>query len=346
MARLLMRALDTAGYEVSLVSHLRPYLRSPDSDLLAGFQSEAATERARIAKDWARRGTPDLWFTYHPYYKSPDLLGPALCSAAKIPYVTAEASWSARRTAGDWGPAQEIVVAGLEQAGLNLSLTERDRRGLRERLPDARIATLAPFIDTAPFDSRPPRPDPGHLVTVAMMRPGDKLSSYRALALALTRLKAPGWRLSIAGDGPARPEVEEAFAAFGSRVRFLGALGPEAVADLLSSGAVYVWPGHGEAYGLAYLEAQAAGLPVIAERTAGVPEVVRDGRTGLLTAATDAAAFAQATDRLLTDENLRDGFARAARSDVRDHHGIGAAADRLHTVLAPLTHGDQPCSMR
>ena len=45
-------------------------------------------------------------------------------------------------------------------------------------------------------------------------------------------------------------------------------------------GGTYVWPGTGEAYGIAYMEAQAAGLPVVAQKTAGVPEVVKDGVTG------------------------------------------------------------------
>ena len=58
-------------------------------------------------------------------------------------------------------------------------------------------------------------------------------------------------------------------------------------------GGTYVWPGTGEAYGIAYMEAQAAGLPVVAQKTAGVPEVVKDGVTGTLTAAGDASAFAR-----------------------------------------------------
>ena len=53
--------------------------------------------------------------------------------------------------------------------------------------------------------------------------------------------------------------------------------------SIYGNGALYAWPGYGEAYGLAYLEAQAAGLPVVAQDMDGVPGVVRNGETAILT---------------------------------------------------------------
>ncbi|TIN91238.1 MAG: glycosyltransferase family 4 protein, partial [Mesorhizobium sp.] len=82
--------------------------------------------------------------------------------------------------------------------------------------------------------------------------------------------------MSVVGDGPARDEVKAQFAGLpADRIEWLGAIEPAAVPDVLYSGGIYVWPGCGEAYGVAYLEAQAAGLPVVAQDIAGVPEVVR-----------------------------------------------------------------------
>lgn len=333
MAGLLMRALGMAGHEVRLASHLRPFLRDPEAGALAGFRAEAAAEAARLRASWGD-APPDLWFSYHPYYKSPDLLGPGLSRELGIPYVTAESSWSARRTAGDWGAAQRAVREGLALAALNLCMTARDLAGIVAGVPAARTARLMPFIEAAPFLARPPRPEPGHLVTVAMMRPGDKLSSYLTLAAALRDLGS-GWRLSVAGDGPAAAEVKAAFT--GLPVSFLGALSPAEVADLLSRGAAYVWPGHGEAYGLAYLEAQAAGLPVVAEATAGVPEVVRDGATGVLVPERDTAALTAALRRLLDDAALRDRMALAARAFLRDERDIAPAAATLGRQLSAVT---------
>lgn len=336
MARLLMRALAMAGHEVVLVSDLRPFLRDPHAGMLAAFQTMAEAEARAIAARWRREGAPDLWFTYHPYYKAPDLLGPRLAREFGLPYVTAESSWSSRRNDGDWGAAQDLVRAGLAQAALNLCLTARDLAGIRAAEPGARVARLPPFIDAAPFAALPPAPRPGHLVAVAMMRPGDKLSSHLALAHALARIGDRDWHLTLVGDGPARSEVEAAFAPFARRVTFTGALPAEAVARVLSTGAIHVWPGHGEAYGLAYLEAQAAGLPVVAEATAGVPEVVEDGRTGLLTPERDPEAFAAAVALLLDDPVRRTEMALAARDFVLAERSLEGASARLGRFLADL----------
>ncbi|NKF15434.1 glycosyltransferase, partial [Rhizobium phaseoli] len=73
------------------------------------------------------------------------------------------------------------------------------------------------------------------------------------------------------------------------------------IAGLLGCGGILFWPGCGVDYGLAYLEAQAAGLPVVAKQTAGVPAVVEPEETGLLTPGGDLAAYAGAVAALLDD---------------------------------------------
>ena len=78
------------------------------------------------------------------------------------------------------------------------------------------------------------------------------------------------------------------------RLRFLGALPPDRLAACYAAADLMVWPAINEAYGMALLEAQAAGLPVVAGRTGGVPDIVRDGVTGLLTPIGDETAFAEA----------------------------------------------------
>ncbi|WP_348640103.1 glycosyltransferase family 4 protein [Rhizobium sp. FKY42] len=332
MARQLIRALTMAGHEVDVVSELRSYSATPD--VAEQFAMDAQQEIRRIDTLWADQGKPDLWFCYHPYYKSPDLLGPDLCRRHGIPYVTAESSYSRRRNIGNWALSQEIVLEGLRHAAVNICLTERDRRGILDAAPEARCERLAPFIDVAPFRDLVPQPEQGHLITVAMMREGDKLDSYRALASALQLIKDEDWRLSIIGDGPARAEVEGCFSNFSSsRISFLGQLQPQQIADHLSRAGIYVWPGHGEAYGLAYLEAQAAGVPVIAEETAGVPEVVSHGETGLLTKSSDPEDYANAIRLLVRDDELRSRLAEKARQRAESIHSLEAAAVRLDAIL-------------
>jgi glycosyltransferase involved in cell wall biosynthesis len=166
-----------------------------------------------------------------------------------------------------------------------------------------------------------------------MMRAPDKLASYRLLAQAMQRLSGRPWRLILVGDGPERPAVESAFAACGERVAFAGLRTPEAIARFHAAADLFVWPAVNEAYGMALLEAAAAGLPVVAGRVGGVPEIVADGETGLLVPGGDAAAFADATARLLRDAPLRRRLGRAAARRAEERHGFAAAAARLDAIL-------------
>jgi glycosyltransferase involved in cell wall biosynthesis len=333
MARQLIAALELAGHSVEVVSEFRSFLPSPDSST-EQRDADAAGEIDRISAAWGSTARPDLWICYHPYYKAPDLLGPPLCRRFDIAYVTVETSYSSRRNIGRWAEAQEAVLNGVRLAAVNICLTERDRLGLAQAAPDARLVHLPPFIDATPFLARQPAPQPGRLMTVAMMRPGDKLSSYAALADALSRIHHLPWTLCVIGDGPVRPEVEQLFSGpIQDRVQWLGQKSQAEIAELLSTAWVYVWPGHGEAYGLAYLEAQAAGAPVVAEAVAGVPEAVADGRSGVLTPPEDAGATARAIEHLLQDADQRRRLGQGARDFVTAERSIEVAAGRLHEII-------------
>ena len=102
------------------------------------------------------------------------------------------------------------------------------------------------------------------------------------------------------GDGPLRAETLSLFQNIpASRITWAGERAPDRIAGELRDADLYCWPGCGEAYGLAYLEAEAAGIPVVAQDIAGVPEVVRNGETGILTPAGDIAAYADAIRALV-----------------------------------------------
>ena len=334
MARLLMAALEKAGHQVELASQLRAFLRDDGPSARDQLLAEAMAEKQRLTALWQKEGPPDAWFCYHPYYKAPDLIGPALSRDFGLAYVTAEASYSARRNSGTWAWSQEMVLDAVGLAAVNLCLTQRDHDGLRKALPEARLERLAPFIDPALQLARLPAPKPGRLITVAMMRAGDKMQSYAMLSQALSRLPHLDWQLEIVGDGPCAGEVRALFAGFGAeRIIWHGERAPDEIADLLSRAAIYVWPGCGEAYGLAYLEAQAAGLPVVAQEIAGVPEVVDHGRTGLLTPPGDVDAYARAIEQLLTGQEELSAFAHAARIFAGEERALDRAAVRLGEII-------------
>ena len=252
--------------------------------------------------------------------------------------MTAEASYSRRRDASGWREWQAPVREAVSIADVNICMTARDRVGLLEIVPGAKTAMLAPFLDASAFLAVTPTPQPGRLVTVAMMRPGDKMDSYRMLAASLALLEDLPWTLEIVGDGPCRPDVEALFAGFAQgRILWHGELSQAEIARTLSRASIYTWPGCGEAYGLAYLEAQAAGLPVVAQAIAGVPEVVLDGRTGLLTPPGDIENHAAAIRALLTDDVKRRELAARAREFVTEERSLEGAAARLKAILREFT---------
>jgi glycosyltransferase involved in cell wall biosynthesis len=135
------------------------------------------------------------------------------------------------------------------------------------------------------------------------------------------------------GDGPARPEVEALMAPFGDRVHFAGAVPHRDLPSIYAAADLYLWPAINEAYGMAFLEAQAAGLPVVAGRTGGVPAVVAHGVSGLLTPVGDAPAFAAAVRRLLDDPAERTRLGAAAARRVAARHDERAAARALAAAL-------------
>jgi len=87
---------------------------------------------------------------------------------------------------------------------------------------------------------------------------------------------------------------------------------------------------------MALLEAAAAGLPVVAGRTGGVPDIVADGETGLLAEVGDAARFAEAAAALLADPARRRTMGETAVRRIAAEHDIAGASRRLADALAAL----------
>jgi glycosyltransferase involved in cell wall biosynthesis len=355
MARGLRRLLRRLGHTVVMptLSRVAPGVPSPHAHLT--LERRARRQAARLVARWRALpiGHPerfDLWFTYHCYYRKPDWLGPLVSQAVGVPYVIAEASHAPRRA---WGPTRlghRAVERALAAADLVLTLNPRDVAGVKSRLrPGAHHYRLPPFIDTAPFGANPqgspPRSAsaPPMLLSVGMMRTRDKLDSYRVLAQALSLLKHKPWQALLVGDGPARAEIEALMAPLNQgghdRVRFAGAVPRARLPEIYAAADLYLWPAINEAYGMAFLEAQAAGLPVVAGRTGGVPAVVADGVTGLLTPVGDAAAFAAAVARLLDEPAERRRLAANTRARIANHHNERAAASALAAALRPLQAG-------
>ncbi len=346
MARGLVRLLRRLGHTVVMPTLSRVAPGVPASDAHLALERRARRQAAHLIARWQALPSRhperfDLWFTYHCYYRKPDWLGPIVSKALGLPYVIVEASHAPRRAQGPTRLGHRAVERALAAADLVLTVNPRDVAGVKARLrPGAHQVWLPPFIDTAPFRAAATRDRPANdqplLLSVGMMRTRDKLESYRVLAQALALLKDRPWQALLVGDGPARAEIEALMAPLGDRVRFGGAVPHEALPALYAGADLYLWPAINEAYGMAFLEAQAAGLPVVAGRTGGVPAVVAHGVSGLLTPVGDAPAFAAAVARLLDAPAERARLAVGARERIAAHHDERAAARALAAALRTL----------
>lgn len=355
MARLFPVALEAAGFTVEHASTFRSFDGTGD----AGRQHRIGAVGKKLAKRLTLRfrnrpddRKPKLWFTYHLYHKAPDWLGPTVSQGLGIPYVVAEASHAPKQRRGKWADGCRAAAEAISAADLIFGINQADSECVLPLLADPnRLVPIKPFIDTRPFaaaamardrhratlaSANDLDPDVPWLLTVAMMRPGDKLASYRVLGSALSNLASRPWHLLVAGDGPARAQVRAALNHHGARVRWLGQVENKKLAAAYAAADLYVWPAIREAWGMALLEAQAAGLPVIAGDTGGIPDVVANGDSGQLAPVGDPVAFASAISRLLNDPDALRAMGRCALERAHRLHDVSAAAGILRQELRSL----------
>ncbi len=158
-------------------------------------------------------------------------------------------------------------------------------------------------------------PDTPLIGTVAILRI-KKGHSEILDAVPSVLQRFPDAHFVFAGDGPQLANLEKRIAQeqLGERVHLLGLR--RDVTNILAALDVFVLPTHQEALGTAFIEAGAMGLPVVATRVDGVPEVVQDGETGLLVPVQDGVAVADAINRLLADPCYRENMGRQATAFV------------------------------
>jgi glycosyltransferase involved in cell wall biosynthesis len=187
---------------------------------------------------------------------------------------------------------------------------------LREGVAASKIRLIPNGVDWLPD-----RPAPSHnglrrIVMVANLR---QEKGHDVLIDAAPQIfsSCPDAEICLAGNGP----MADALAArarargVGGRVQFLGHC--EDVPSLLARSDIFVLPSRSEALPNALIEAMAAGLPVVASRVGGIPEIVTDGQNGVLVQPGDPAALATAVVHLIDHPGSAIALGGAARSWVR-----------------------------
>lgn len=164
------------------------------------------------------------------------------------------------------------------------------------------------------------------------------IKGLQYLLQAFVRLRAefPAILLEIAGAGVLQTDLERLVRELGltRSVTFLG-WQPDMIA-VMSRWGLYVQPSIEEGFGIAALEAMAAGLPVIATSVGGTPELVQDGETGWLVAPRDPTGLARKIGMLLHDEQLRRRMGQAGRIRARDcfsEHRMAAETSAIYSRL-------------
>jgi glycosyltransferase involved in cell wall biosynthesis len=182
------------------------------------------------------------------------------------------------------------------------------------------VHVIPNVLEPGPFEVRERAPLRPLLLSNRQLAPYCRVDGALR-AFALVRERAPGARLIVAADGPERSALERLARELGpSGIEFTGWVAPERVPALYASADVMVVTSdERDNVPMSILEAFAAGLPVVSTASAGIPELVRDGETGLLAPPGDHRAIAAAILRLLDDPELAGRLARAAREWLARH---------------------------
>jgi len=217
------------------------------------------------------------------------------------------------------GVLWELLKAGHNQAAINLCTSTAMMQTLSEHGIE-RVNLWQRGVDTETFQP--------HLASLEMRSRLSQGHPEAPLLLYVGRLSAekeidrikpvlesiPDARLALVGDGPNRQTLEKHFAE--THTNFVGYLGGQELASAFASSDAFVFPSRTETLGLVLLEAMAAGCPVVAARSGGIPDIVEDGVNGYLFDPTDESGAIVATQDLLSRTQEREILRQNARAEA------------------------------
>lgn len=223
------------------------------------------------------------------------------------------------------------------RAPLIISTSDYCRRQISAHyaVPADKVVIVPEGIDLSAWPAPDPAlREPATVLCVARQYPRKHIADL-IRAWPSVRAQVPAAKLVIIGDGPEHTKLAALAQGLGlaESVALLGALPDDAaVREWYRRATVFCLPSVQEGFGIVFLEAMAAGLPIVATTAAAIPEVVPDGVAGLLVPPADVAALAAALTRLLKDPELAAQLGAAGRDHVQ-RYDWEQVADRFLAVL-------------
>ncbi len=178
------------------------------------------------------------------------------------------------------------------------------------------------------------------ILTVGRWHSAEKYKGADTLISALARVlkSAPDVSLVLIGDGNDRPRLEQLARELGvsGHTHFLRGLRPEQLSACYAACDVFALPSRGEGFGMVFLEAMAHGKPVIGGAHGGIPDIVEDGKTGLLVPHGQIERLAEAVEFIFTDSPRANAMGMAGRERVATHFSFAQFQTHLTEILSEV----------
>ena len=161
-------------------------------------------------------------------------------------------------------------------------------------------------------------------------------------AIAELKKTVPDIRCIIIGDGPERKKLELQTTNYElqTNVRFLGSVPYENIAAYMAEAAVFARPSRSEGLGISFLDALAAGVPIVGTAVGGIPDIICDGETGLFAKVDDHIDLAEKIKTLLTDKQLASRIVAEGQKYIKARFAWQSIADQYRTLFTNAQHSN------